>query len=116
MTTSCRTRKAKPDLTPLRPMSESEIEAAARADPDAQPWTEEQLARAKRVPRAKLIRRALGFTQEQFAALYHIPLGTLRDWEQGAAEPDQAAKAYLSVIAREPEIVRKALAQRSKLA
>ena len=116
MTTSCRTRKAKPDLTPLRPMSESEIEAAARADPDAQPWTEEQLARAKRVPRAKLIRRALGFTQEQFAAHYHIPLGTLRDWEQGAAKPDQAAKAYLSVIAREPEIVRKALAQRSKLA
>ena len=116
MTTSCRTRKAKPDLTPLRPMSESEIEAAARADPDAQPWTEEQLAKAKRVPRAKLIRRALGFTQEQFAAHYQIPLGTLRDWEQGAAEPDQAAKAYLSVIAREPEIVRKALAQRSKLA
>ncbi len=39
-------------------------------------------------------------------------VGTLRDWEQGAAEPDRAAKAYLTVIAREPEIVRKALAQR----
>ncbi len=112
MIISRRTRKAKPDLRPMRPMTEAEIEAAARADPDAQPWTEEQLAKAKRVPRAKLIRRALGCTQEQFAAHYHIPLGTLRDWEQGAAEPDQAAKAYLTVIAREPEIVRKALAQR----
>ncbi len=112
MTTLRKTRKAKPDPRPMRPMTEAQIEAAARADPDAQPWTEAELAKAKRVPRAKLIRRALGCTQEEFAAHYHIPLGTLRDWEQGAAEPDQAAKAYLTVIAREPEVVRKALAQR----
>lgn len=116
MTTSHKTRKAKPDLRTMRPMTEAEIETAARGDPDAQPWTEEELAKAKRIPRAKLIRRALGCTQEEFAAHYHIPLGTLRDWEQGAAEPDQAAKAYLTVIAREPEIVRKALAQRHKSA
>jgi hypothetical protein len=43
------------------------------------------------------------------AARYHIPIGTLRDWEQGRVEPDQAARAYLTVIAREPEAVRKAL-------
>ena len=36
-------------------------------------------------------------------------LGTLRDWEQGAAEPDQAARAYLKVIACDPEAVRRAL-------
>jgi len=111
MTTLRKTRRPKPDLRPMRPMTEAEIEAAARADPDAQPWTAEQLAKAKRVPRAKLIRRALGWTQEEFAAHYHIPLGTLRDWEQGTAEPDQAAKAYLTVIAREPEMVRKALSK-----
>jgi hypothetical protein len=70
MSPSPKTRKSKPDL-PMRPMTEAEIEAAARADPDAQPWTEEQLAKAKRVPRAKLIRRALGCTQEEFAAHYH---------------------------------------------
>ena len=57
----------------------------------------------------KIIRRALGLTQEQFAACFHIPLGTLRDWEQGAAQPDQYACAYLTVIAREPDTVRKAL-------
>ena len=37
------------------------------------------------------------------------PIGTLRDWEQGRVEPDQAARAYLTVIAREPETVREAL-------
>ena len=40
---------------------------------------------------------------------YHIPLGTLRDWEQGRCEPDQPAKAYLTVIARDPEGVERAL-------
>jgi hypothetical protein len=33
-------------------------------------------------------------------------LGTLRDWEQGRVEPDQAARAYLIVIARNPKAVR----------
>jgi putative transcriptional regulator len=63
----------------------------------------------KRTPQVKIIRRALGISQEDFAARYHIPIGTLRDWEQGRAAPDQAARAYLTVIARDPESVRKAL-------
>jgi putative transcriptional regulator len=71
--------------------------------------TTEELRTARRVPRIKTLRRALGLTQEEFARRYHIPLGTLRDWEQGRAEPDQAARAYLMVIAREPDVVRRAL-------
>jgi putative transcriptional regulator len=63
----------------------------------------------KRTPRVKVIRRALGISQEDFAARYHIPVGTLRDWEQGRVAPDRAARAYLTVIARDPEAVRKAL-------
>ena len=51
----------------------------------------------------------LGLTQEEFAARYRIPLGTLRDWEQGRSEPDQPARAYLTVIAHDPEGVRRAL-------
>ncbi|HEY7496635.1 MAG TPA: helix-turn-helix domain-containing protein [Candidatus Tectomicrobia bacterium] len=90
-------------------MEPEEIEAAARIDPDAQPLTEADLARMKRVPRTKTLRRALGLTQEEFAARYHIPLGTLRDWEQGRTEPDQPARAYLTVIARDPEGVYRAL-------
>lgn len=90
-------------------MSQEEVLAAALADPDAQPLTPADLKRMKRTPRAKIIRRALGLTQEEFATRFQIPLGTLRDWEQGAAEPDQAARSYLKVIASDPEAVRKAL-------
>lgn len=92
-----------------RPMTEREIEEAARSDPDAQPLTEEDLWRMRRVPQVKVIRRALHLTQEEFAARYQIPIGTLRDWEQGRTEPDQPARAYLKIIARDPEGVRKAL-------
>jgi putative transcriptional regulator len=63
----------------------------------------------KRVPRVKIVRRALGLTQEEFATRYRIPLGTLRDWEQGRSEPDGPAKAYLRVIAAEPKVTANAL-------
>jgi putative transcriptional regulator len=95
--------------TSMRPMTEEEIKAAAAADPDARPMTAEELRTARRVPRTKGLRRILGLTQKEFAARYHIPLGTLRDWEQGRTEPDQPARAYLTVIARDPEGVRRAL-------
>jgi putative transcriptional regulator len=95
--------------TPMRPMTSEEVEEAARADPDARPMTAEQLAKARRIPRIKTLRRALGLTQEEFAARYKIPLGTLRDWEQGRSEPDQPTRAYLAVIAHDPEGVRRAL-------
>ena len=94
---------------PMRKMTEAEVEAAAAADPDARPMTPEELRTARRVPRVKTLRRALGLTQQEFAARYQIPLGTLRDWEQGRTEPDQPARAYLTVIAHDPEGARRAL-------
>ena len=97
------------DRKTLRPMSPENIEKAARSDRDARPLSDADLKRMKRSPRAKIIRRALDLTQEQFAARYHIPLGTLRDWEQGRSEPDQPAQAYLAVIARDPEHVNQLL-------
>lgn len=95
-------------VTP-RPMTRAAIEKAARADPDAQPLSEAELKRMKRTPQAKIIRRALELTQEEFAARYHIPLGTLRDWEQGRAEPDQPTRAYLTLIASDPDHVNRLL-------
>ena len=83
-------------------MTPKAIEEAAHADRDAQPLTTADLKRMKRTSQAKMIRRALELTQEEFAARYHIPLGTLRDWEQGRAEPDQPTRAYLMLIARDP--------------
>ena len=91
-------------------MTDEEVEAAAEADPDARPMTPEQLRTARRVPRTKTMRRALGLTEEEFATRYHIPLGTLRDWEQGSSEPDQLTRAYLTVIAHDPEGVKRVLA------
>jgi putative transcriptional regulator len=100
----------KTDWARLRAMTDEEVMAAAMSDPDAQPMTPAQLRTARRVPRAKTLRRALALTQDEFAARYHIPIGTLRDWEQGRCEPDQPARAYLAVIAHDPEGVKRALA------
>jgi putative transcriptional regulator len=94
---------------PMRHMTEEEIHVAALSDPDARPMTEAELRNARRIPRVKTMRRALRLTQEEFAARYQIPLGTLRDWEQGRSEPDQTAKAYLKVIAANPEAIYQAL-------
>jgi putative transcriptional regulator len=93
----------------LRAMTDEEVTAAARSDPNARPMTLKQLRSARRVPRTKTLRRALHLTQEEFATRYRIPIGTLRDWEQGRCEPDQPAQAYLTVIARDPEGVQRAL-------
>lgn len=99
----------KTDWKRLHNMTDAEVEAAAAGDPDARAMTAEQLRAARRVPRVKTLRRALHLTQEEFADRYHIPLGTLRDWEQGRSEPDQPARAYLKVIACNPEGVKRAL-------
>jgi putative transcriptional regulator len=58
---------------------------------------------------AKKIRQSLHLSQTVFAARYGIPEGTLRDWEQHRRKPEGPARAYLMVIARNPEAVRRAL-------
>ena len=69
-----------------------------------------------RVPRTKTLHRALSLTQEEFAARYHIPVATLRVWEQGRCAPDQPARAYLTVIAHDPEGVARTLKLHPSLA
>ena len=113
--TMTKTRKIKTDKidwSAADAMTPEQRTAAALADPDAQPITEADLERMPKVPRIVTLRRALKLSQEDFAARYHIPVGTLRDWEQGRKEPDAAAKAFLRVIACEPDTVRKALLPR----
>lgn len=55
------------------------------------------------------VRKKLGMTQEQFATALNIPLATLRNWEQGRTLPDPAARALLTIVAKEPEIALRAL-------
>ena len=57
----------------------------------------------------KQIREARGLSQARFAAAYGFSLDSVRNWEQGRRRPDVAARALLTVIAREPEAVARAL-------
>ena len=97
------------DWSRLAEMTDAQRHMAAVSDVDAKPITPADFKRMKKTPRAKIIRRALGLSQEEFAARFHIPVGTLRDWEQGRKDPDAAARAYLVVIGNNPNAVARAL-------
>jgi putative transcriptional regulator len=110
--TSFRLDPKKPPKTDWRAfdaMSEEERHQAALSDPECPPATAAQLARARRVPTVRALRKKLNMTQEEFAARFHLPLGTIRDWEQGAHRPDKAAQVLLTVIAKDPDAVARAL-------
>jgi len=98
------------DWAAVDALTNEQVHAAALADPDAQPiprGTDEELEKLglHRLVNVKKLRERLGLTQETFAAAYRIPVGTLRDWEQGRKNPDAPARAYLLVIDRNPEMV-----------
>ncbi len=57
----------------------------------------------------KAVRKRLRLTQEEFAIRYNLTIARVRDWEQGRSEPDSAARAYITVIDKEPEAVKRAL-------
>ena len=57
----------------------------------------------------KELRAKVGLSQPKFAALLHVDVGTLRNWEQGRREPTGPAKALLTAIGRDPVNVLKAL-------
>jgi putative transcriptional regulator len=56
------------------------------------------------------IRRRLGMTQKQFADAIHVPLASLRNWEQGRTAMDPATVALMTILAREPTAALRALA------
>jgi putative transcriptional regulator len=58
----------------------------------------------------KAIRKRVKLSQAEFSRAYGISKRALQEWEQGGRQPDSAARAYLTVIAREPAVVRRALA------
>ena len=97
-------------------LTDAEVMARAMTDPDNKPLTKEDLRRMKRRPRAYVIRRAVRMTQEEFADAFGLSLPTLRDWEQGRYEPDNAAKTLLRVIATNPDAVKAALKTRAAAA
>ena len=55
-------------------------------------------------------RHRLGMSQPAFAAAFGVALPTLRKWEQRVRRPEGPARVLLRVIEREPDAVRRALA------
>ena len=55
------------------------------------------------------IRAKIRMSQSQFAAYIGVSVRTIQEWEQGRVVPSGAARAFLTVIDREPEAVRRAL-------
>jgi putative transcriptional regulator len=105
--------RGKTNWARLDAMTDEEVIAAALSDPDAQPLTPEQLVKMRRVSRVKVLRRRLGMTQAEFAEAFHLPITTLRDWEQRRSTPDAPARALLLAIERDPEVMRRLLADKA---
>lgn len=101
--------KGRTDWKALGKLSDKEIERRANSDPDSKPLTDKERRTLPRSPRSKIIRMALGMTQEEFAKNFELSLATVRDWEQGRSEPDSQAATLLKLIERIPNQVRKAL-------
>lgn len=94
----------------VRAMSDAQVRKAALADPDAQPLSSEKLPQMRRVSRVKALRERIGLTQREFAEAFHLPLTTLRDWEQRRSVPDAPARALLLAIERDPKKMKALLA------
>ena len=86
---------------------------ALPADPDDAEDFDVTVEALDRAQRGRLIRRTrtgLGLSQVEFSRRFHVPVGTLRDWEQARATAPDFAVAYVRVIARHPDIVSAAVA------
>jgi putative transcriptional regulator len=103
--------RGRTDWRRIEAITDEEVLAAASSDPDAQPLTSEQLAQMRRASRVKVLRQRLGMTQTEFAKAFHLPITTLRDWEQRRSTPDAPARALLLAIERDPEVMRRLLAE-----
>ena len=101
--------ESRTDWARLNRMSDEEIERAALDDPDAQPLSDEKLARGFPPKALAALRKRLGLSQAEFARQFMFNLRTLRDWEQGRRQPEGIARTYLRVIERNPDAVRAAL-------
>lgn len=72
--------------------------------------TEEGLQRGRRARLIRMTRTKLGLSQHEFAARFHVPVGTLRDWEQARSMPPDFAVAYIRVIEALPALVARLVA------
>jgi len=72
--------------------------------------TQEALDRAQRSRLIRMTRTSLGLSQSTFAKKFHVPVSTLRDWEQARTTAPDFAIAYVRVISKYPDMVEQAVA------
>jgi len=84
------------------------IIAAAKSDPDAQPLTQEQVARMRPEPFVRTVRLELGLSIEDFADRYGIPVANIRAWEFERRKPSAGMMSLLEMIEADPEGLAKA--------
>lgn len=61
-------------------------------------------------PDIKAIRKHAKATQQEFATMIGVSVGTLRNWEQGRRVPDGPALALLKVASVDPNYIKQILA------
>jgi putative transcriptional regulator len=66
-------------------------------------------------PDVAAIRKAERLTQEAFAKRYGFTHSSVRGWEQRRRTPALAARVLLTILAREPAAVRRALNPKAEL-
>jgi DNA-binding transcriptional regulator YiaG len=92
--------RGKTDWARLRALSDEDRLAGALADPDAQPLTDELLARARRANDVNAIRAGLGMTQARFSECHGVPLSTRRNWAPRCARPRPAHRHRRRTLSR----------------
>lgn len=71
----------------------------------------DKMPRRKVTVDVKQVREATRMTQESFARTYRLPVGTVRDWEQGRRKPDSGSMTLLRMIGAAPDDVEAILAR-----
>lgn len=115
---SGRNKAAQIDWTKVDATDDRAVAAQARKDgtqtPSDRAWREmESSGRVTRVPPANVdvrsIRERLGLSQTGFAARFGFTAAAVRQWEHGRRVPHGPARVLLTIIAREPGAVSRAL-------
>jgi putative transcriptional regulator len=88
-------------------MKDEDFQGLVRGLEDAIAFVKGDAARGRIAvgPDVRAIRQLTRKTQGQFAATFQLPIGTVRDWEQGRRQPDAPARILLKMIAVDPEAV-----------
>lgn len=104
----------KTDWEALKNMTGKDIEAAAKADPDAPLLSKTELTHFKRVNPVqdidvREIRTKLHLSQDKFAIFFGVSKRTIQEWEQKRKRPNATSRNFLRVVEFAPDIVQKAL-------